>query len=1341
MTRKFRLPLIVIAWSLILGFAWWLVTMQAEQAAAAPLVDSPVVDPPLVVPAAETAPAAPTLAGPEDGLVFTAKSAPPVGMPTLRWNAVAGATQYNVQISASTGFADPLVDQTTYATSYTSDVALADGTYYWRVKAAAGATWGPYSETRSFDKDWTDDGAYFPELITPTDDSSLAAFAHEHFSWGVVDGAALYLFEISTDPGFSSVVYDAHTIKPHHTPVARLSNNIYYWRVTPIDNQGHNGAPSPVWSFSFNWNAAPALLSPEDNVDTLFLPTFRWNAIEAAEYYRLEISTDDNFPDGLINFYETAHTEFTPLKALSNDQEYYWRVKALDAEETSSPYSEIRSFRIKWNIQPELLSPANNSILLSYPHFAWTTVPGAERYQVEIDKSTSFDNPIGDEEIYNATTWAQPEWREAFLNGDYFWHVRGIDAQGNYTPWSDTWSFRAGWQTSPNLIYPPPYYTPDTTNLPVHGDRTLAWPLFVWDTATYFEPTDNKVMGLPYWAKPDYYVLEVTSDPTFFTLNFTVETNGLAAAPTQANPFTNLEDGTLYYWRVRAMRGGEQMGSETTWTARIDRSFPQLPFSGTATPIMPANGFEAVDTAPVLGWLPVTEAARYRVQVSRTRNFSAIADEALAQFPNYVPWQGRQAPIPFGVFWWRVRAERANGSALGEWSEIRHFNVSRDLVNSNPYDFFAPFCRGDLGGNDPCLEDRDSYTTTLLVDEDVAYTSSLTFISESTVNPGDPYELGKLHVMLDRTYDRFNLNWAIAFRVSSNISANVRYGIYVDSDHKENSGATTDPLGKPITVEPLLRPEYVIYVNRTGNTVTAGTTSYFRWNGNSWDPVRTLAAIGGRAWFDANTSGIELLIPYTSLGAGVDTFVGSLGLTVFSTAPEAADGIRDVVPPQTGSQIDNPAFVTDMLMPLYPFDTALTNPIVLYEMPNMRWRLPYFDSVDGYQVQVARDARFTDLVETWETQESVTWSFFSLMPASFQSMHPYEDNESYYWRVRIRHERFISKSTFFDYGPWSPGMRFKLSSYPVANMQPANKALTLNTPSFGWDRVEGAAGYIIQVDDDANFSAPIIGEEVDATRFTPQEPLPDGVYYWRVTTRRSDDIQTQWSPSFTFVKQSLAPTPLNPIGGKVINGLPTFTWAPVLTQTAELRMAAPRYRLQIDDDPNFGSSDYIDTESTSFTVSVENRLRQNKLMDGAWYWRVAVLDADNNVGAYSPTQNFYKEYLKPELLAPDQGQSYSAMPSFEWSPVNGAAYYEIRVSDEEHGLDNARAVKTDSTRYTPTKSLSLSQLFWRVQMFDNNGIPGPAVDGKIEGGDDGGGGGGGGGNDDPIQVYMPMLSR
>ena len=152
---------------------------------------------------------------------------------------------------------------------------------------------------------------------------------------------------------------------------------------------------------------------------------------------------------------------------------------------------------------------------------------------------------------------------------------------------------------------------------------------------------------------------------------------------------------------------------------------------------------------------------------------------------------------------------------------------------------------------------------------------------------------------------------------------------------------------------------------------------------------------------------MQLLVPYTALGTEDPSSAGSLALTVFTTSGSSGDGIRQSVPPQPGSLLNRPAFVSDMLMPLYPFDTPLSNPIIYYDMPAMRWRMPMFDSVDGYQVQVARDARFTQLVETWESYETQVWPFFALLPASFQSKNAYEDNESYYWRVRIRHERYV----------------------------------------------------------------------------------------------------------------------------------------------------------------------------------------------------------------------------------------------------------------------------------------------------------------------------------------------
>ena len=168
-----------------------------------------------------------------------------------------------------------------------------------------------------------------------------------------------------------------------------------------------------------------------------------------------------------------------------------------------------------------------------------------------------------------------------------------------------------------------------------------------------------------------------------------------------------------------------------------------------------------------------------------------------------------------------------------------------------------------------------------------------------------------------------------------------------------------------------------------------------------------------------------------------------------------------------------------------------------------------------------------------------------------------------------------ANQTFYDYGPWSPAMRFKLTSEPVGNPTVSTGELAQTTPSFRWQRVEGAAGYTLQVDDDANFSKPIINEKLDSTAFTPLDALPDGIYYWRVATRRADKVLGQWTPAMEFTKRSIAPVPVSPVGGVVINTLPTFTWKPVFTDTATMRIAAPRYRLQFDDDPNFSQPETL----------------------------------------------------------------------------------------------------------------------------------------------------------------------
>lgn len=1242
-------------------------------------------------------PQPPTLLAPEDGATISGVTSPPLGAPVLAWESSPEATKHQVQVSATDGFGALLVNVETENSRYTFTKALNSGVYYWRVRSASGRTWGEFSEIRSFQVDWSAGGVLRPVLLSPVDGALRSSFAPEDFSWSAAPGAATYRLQIALDPEMNQLVYEATTAGLHHTPQQRLANNIYYWRVTPVNNQGHAGAPSLVQSFTFHWNNAPQLLAPDNAVDLAFVPRFSWTAVEGAKEYRLQISTQENF--NFVNEIVTRNTDYTPVSALSNDQDYFWRVQAIDARGTNSPWSEIRRFRMKWNFVPQLLAPANNSLQLSYPFFSWKPVPGAERYQIQIANNNAFTNPrIDDKTLYNVTNYVQTAWPSGQTQPEtaYYWRVRAIDAQGNVTPWSETWSFQISdptgdlslnsvRPTSPDLIYPLPYYEPDAQNTPVHGDRSIAWPLFIWNTAHAPAPEPNSV------EPADYYILEVDDNMDISSPEFVIQTAGLAAAPTSSHPFVNLRPGADYYWRVTAYKDGQPIGSRIQWRTRYDPGVSQLPVTDSAEAIYPRDGFEAAGHPPILGWLPVNGAIRYRVQIAADRSFTEIVDEATAQFVNYVPWQGKLTQMPYGAYWWRVHGEDAGGNPVGRWSAPRHFNLSVELTIGNRKDY-------------PPLEN--------LVDN----VGGRTRVATNSAPSGDEYALHELFVTADRRPDdSYNQHWMIAFTAANAGATSITYAIYFDTDHKASSGGNAAPRNSPaasILVDELYWPEYVVYLDRTSGGVTA---ELHRWLGDRWSPAQPLHTIGGRVQHFPETNSYQLQIPYTALGSADVDWVGSLALVVF--ALDASGAVRDELPAQPGV-LSKPVFVSNMPLPLYPFDTPLSNPLTYEEMPPLRWRMPSY-LVDGYQVQVARDERFTDIVETWDAWEQFfpdqRKRTFTLLPTTFQSLQAYANNESYYWRVRFRHEMYApSPRTDFDYGPWSPPMRFRLDSRQVGNPRISTGENAFMTPTFLWERVEGASGYTIQIDNDANFSSPLIDQATDATSFTPPDTntlsaLAPGVqYYWRVAMRRTKNILGRWSEAMTFTKSSLWPEPLAPLNDDVVNQQPTLRWTAVITPSQNPRLTVPAYRVQIADNPTFSPVRLdVTTQATSYTPP-KGRL----LPDGVWYWRVAFVDGAGRLHPFSPPQRFTKRYPLPSLLEPGQGETTGDAPIFRWAPIDGAAYYRLEYADNS-SYNRSTVVQTDLTTYAPTKKLSNAAYFWRVQMFDADKNPGPLIEGRL----------------------------
>jgi hypothetical protein len=1314
---------------------------QAQDPYAAPAAASPTPTATPIVP-----PSPPTLTLPAEGELTTGATNPPLGMPTFAWSLPAGANLSHLQVSNTAGFSVLLIDTDTEATSYTPTSVWPDGAYYWRVKAATGNStkriWGDYSAVHGFIKNWSSNGEIKPTLLAPPANAVRTTFAVGDFAWTPVAGAAGYLFEIATDAQFAATPYKAETLKAQHTPSVRLPSGPYYWRVTPFAYAGPSdarvyGAPSEAGVFTFNWTAPPALLGPDNGAVTPFTPRFQWQAVEGAQSYQLQVGTDSDFNP--TTTYNTANTDFTPTGNLSNDKEYFWRVKAKDQNNNETNWSDVRSFRIQWHFAPKLLTPDNGQTGLSYPFFSWEPVPGAEQYQIQIDDSYQFEGTlIADEKVFNVTNYTQPSWSTIPISSDAVWRVRAIDANGNYTPWSATRSLRTATAVAPDLIYPPHTFTPDSQNLPVHRTTTVAWPLFVWDTAHEWINT-----GGPYAANvtvgPDYYWLMVDDEPTFAPpVKFSIQTRTLGAAPVldPANPdhaFGDLQNGVLYYWRVQAIRNGVLLGQDARWQVRFDRTVSELAPSAVIAPMYPRDGYQAVGSPPVLGWQPVVAdnqaAANYHVQISRTPDFGMVMDEAYPRFANYVPWQGRSTDMPPGVYYWRVRAESSPDSPIGDWSEPRSFALSLDLLTGNQYDFKPAPYRVPAGSPNSLLTNNPQYVP------------AMTLVATSTVPAADEFGLDRLHMLIDRTYVvteanlSRNWNFAIAFNISPSASGKtVRYGLYVDTNHiaatkpcaslgagESDPGGDSDPIGQGVTSIPLYAPEYALYADWNGSDVAS--VYLYRWmgpaGGCTW-VVDELKSKGGWYWYDPATNAIQLLVPVTLLDAADDDFSGSLALTLFSTGAFPGDTVRSSIPRQgslpgnAANVIDNPLFVSDMLQPLFPFDTPLANPFYFQDMPPLRWRMPLFDSVDGYQVQVARDERFTKLVAgtPWETYESSTGSFFALIPATFQATEPVADNESYYWRVRIRHEKRDSFGAY-DYGPWSPPLRFKLDSRMVGNPRLSTGSDVFMTPTFEWDRVEGAASYRLQVDDDSLFGSPLIDVGLDGTSYTPPETtslyaLSSHVpYYWRVAIRRTDSVQGAWTAPMMLDKNALAPTPVAPLTTDpltLLNEMPTFVWSPILAPGGTPRLAAPMYKLQVDNSPDFKSPEIdVATTATSYTPT-----KGRSLADGAWYWRVAMYEATGNPGPFSPPQMFNKQYPLLVPITPHGSSNTDKTPRFSWQPAAGAAYYILEIA-QDSGFQNPTKYTTASSTYTPKEARKTGVYYWRVKMVDQDGKEGPIL--------------------------------
>jgi hypothetical protein len=560
-----------------------------------------------------------------------------------------------------------------------------------------------------------------PVPLGPANGAGVSSFPA--FAWSAVTGAEEYEFQIAADPGFNSPVLgggkdDFRTKNLRATLTQTAPNGTYWWRVRAI---GRNGGASP-WSSGRSivkrWGTSTALKAPASGATIVYPSTplsLSWAPVPGARTYQVSLATDPGLGslvkvNGSGQPIETSATTFTPTAALAPGT-YYWGVTPLDARGNRGAPSTVRSFVWAWPSTMTLQLEDLNSAPEAYdPRFSWNAVPGAARYEVEINSSSDF--APGSKICCTGTTIATSlSPTQVFKDNVFYWRVRAFDADGNAGVWNYGGSFTKTFdKVAPagpvpgtaiknlrmrdNLVDPGTDIDSGTA-----GYQTRV-PVVRWDPvpgASSYEVQLAQWTGSACtWAATPQYVKN-TSVPEWTPLGSTnanpVTWQGQLAEDVVAPAVPGTTPGT-YCFRVRA-RSDRATGLQEVWgdytylqngatdsTAPVGPAYtwadyPNPADPGAATPC--AFGYPCSDAylGPVVGstntrtplftWKAISGANSYFVVVARDANFSNVVDEGFTRVPAYAPRLTDTKPTTYAdettTYYWAVLpASQAGGS-------------------------------------------------------------------------------------------------------------------------------------------------------------------------------------------------------------------------------------------------------------------------------------------------------------------------------------------------------------------------------------------------------------------------------------------------------------------------------------------------------------------------------------------------------------------------------------------------------------------------------------------------------------------------------------------------------
>jgi hypothetical protein len=516
-----------------------------------------------------------------------------------------------------------------------------------------------------------------PTPISPAPNAAVQALPS--FAWNPVAGADRYEFAIAADAGFNSPSLGRgegqfFTKNTRATVKKTLPNGTYWWRVRAVAANGDVSAWAEPRPLRKQWTLAPRLLSPTDGAITSHPATplvLKWSAVPYAAKYLVTIASDPALGSAVLaqSNVETHGTSYAPRALLLPPGTYYWGVVPLDAQGHRGAASAVASFTWMW---PTTTATTIGDLRVDSevydPFFTWDPVPGAARYELEINPSQDF---APGSKVCCTGPIISPSHSPTSLLRDntYYWRVRSLDAFGNAGVWNSGPPFTKTFDKVPPVTAPSVKNArmrdhlsdPGSDLNPGAAGYQTSVPIITWDPVPGASSYEVDVFpfedGMCNWSSSAVDHWHSTTATNAWTPLGSQWNNVKPYADDRpvANELRRPIAGHEYCARIRARSdrdsANEEVYGEYTYLGGgTSPAFQWVgpPAGGSCSPscstgylgsgdyLIPATGTTAT-RMPLFTWKPLAGKQSYFVLVAKDPSFSNIVDYAFTQVPAYAP--------------------------------------------------------------------------------------------------------------------------------------------------------------------------------------------------------------------------------------------------------------------------------------------------------------------------------------------------------------------------------------------------------------------------------------------------------------------------------------------------------------------------------------------------------------------------------------------------------------------------------------------------------------------------------------------------------------------------------